>query len=314
MGIDFTSTAMVASVKRRAMLPNSQQLYPDSDIVRILTEELHADIVPLIMGVREDFFVHYYDQAIDTSVSEYALPVRAIGGKLRDVVLLNSDGKEVGIPRVGQDQVKNQFNSYEYQNLRGCGFFFKDDKVVLFPDSAAIGSFQLRMKYFRRPNNIILPSSAAKIAAIDTATKIITFSTIPGSFTNLLTYDFIKGTGGFRSLSDDVAPVLVNTAGKTMTLSSIPTGLEVNDYVAESGFSPIAQIPYEVHNLLEQRAVIKALEGIGDQEGMRSAGDVYKDMAEKFITLVTPRADGSPKRIVRSQRLFGGISPRNRWW
>ena len=92
----------------------------------------------------------------------------------------------------------------------------------------------------------------------------------------------------------------------------LPDDLAVGDWVAETGFSPIPQIPFEAHKLLEQRVVIKILEGLKDQTGMKMAEDGYEAMVEKFTQLVTPRVDGAPQKLVsrRGLRAYARSSPR----
>lgn len=312
MSIDYTSTALIASVRRRALIPRSQQLYDDADIAAILTEELDADIVPLIMEVREEFFVTNYDQAIVVTQQNYRLPQRAIGQKLRDVCLLNSNGLEVSYPRGDADYLKHQWFTGQY-NRRV--WIFRDDEVLCYPNAASLGAFQLRMKYFRRPNNIVLTTAAGQITGMDSNAKTLTLGNVPLSWSSLTSCDIIKGTPSFRSHGDDVAIASVDTASKVITLtSSIPSGVAIGDWVAEPGSSPIAQIPYETQQLLAQRTAVKILEGLGDREGLTSAADVYKDMLDKFRNLLTPRSDGSPKRIVRSNPLFGTSNRRRGWW
>lgn len=313
--IDYTSAANIEGVKRRATLPdNAAALYPDDIICKILTAELHSVIVPLLMSVREDYLLHNSDQDIVSGTNSYEIPSRAVGQKLKDVVLVNSDGRESGISRIDTGNIKDEPLSGSVVSDRG--FYFEDDRVVLYPDGASFTQYDLRMKYFRRPNNIIETSSAGKITAINTGSKIVTLDNLPAAWTTATTFDFIKGTPGFKSRADDKAITSLSTVSKTLTFTdSLPDGLIVGDWVAESGFSPIAQIPYDVHNLLEQRAAVKVLEEMGDS-GIKGAADVYKDMVDRFMVLVTPRADGSHKKIVSKNPLFGGGSSSRRppWW
>lgn len=311
--IDYSSAAMISSIKTRAMVPSSQNLFSDAVMAKMITEELFADIVPMIMACREEYFVQFYDQSI--SGVSYDIPSRAIGQKLRDVCLLNSDGNEVAIPRLSPDTIKRRQSIFDLMTLRG--FFFKDDIVTLSPTAAAFSNFSLRMKYFRRPNNICLTSEAVQVSAIDTVAKIVTFPTMPSSWLVTDTFDCIRGTPGFKSLGDDLSISAIDVAGRTMTLSTLPTGLAVGDWFAHAGFSPIAQIPYEVFNILEQRVAMKMMDNMGDESGLKGAADVYTDMVHKFQTMITPRADGSPKKIVRRNPLFGGsgsVRSGAPWW
>ncbi len=314
MNIDYTTTALIASVKQKAMIPNSQQLYQDSDVLTILTDELFSDVVPLLMSIREEYLVTLYDQSIVTSQASYVLPPRAFGQKLRDAVLVNSAGREISMPRSDPDDLKHvQSQTFDAFSPRRS-FYFQDDAIVIFPDATTLSPFTLRMKYFRRPNNLVATSAAGQITIIDSVNKVVTVSNFPAAFTASQTYDIIKGTPSFKSRGDDLAVTSVDSTAKTLTFTAtLPTGLAVNDWVCLSGQSPIAQIPYEAHQILAQRVVVRMMSEMGDQPGLQAGADVYKDMVEKFKIMVTPRADGSPKRLVRSNFLFGGGRRRNGW-
>lgn len=313
MSVDYTSTANIASVKRRAMLPDSQQLYSPDEICAILTEELFADIVPLLMAVREEYMVQFYDQTLSTSQSSYEIPGRAIGTKLRDAVLLNSNGLEVSMQRMEADHLKHQWWTGDTAMfIKWVGFLFQDDKITIYPNTSNLSAYQLRMKYFRRPNKIVTTSNAGQITIINTGTKTVTLSNAPSTWTTSLLYDVIKGSPSFRSRGDDNTITAIDLSGKTMTFTTLPTGIAVGDWVAVAGESPIAQIPWEIHQLLDQRAAFKILEALGDPNASTS-GAVYKDMVDKFRVMVTPRADGSPKRIVRNSHLFGGQGYNGNW-
>jgi plasmid stabilization system protein ParE len=297
-GIDFTTTGLIASVRRRGMAPTSQLLFTDQELADILSEELHADIVPLLMKEQEDFLAVDYDQAIDTSVNVYYLPPRAVGGKLKDVVLVDSVGREINFPRLSDPQSKQ---APLVINASTQGWVFEMDRVKILPNAQGLGSYTLRMKHYRRPNNLVKVATAGQITAINTGTMEVTLANAPSAWSVSTLFDVIQGTPFFRAWGED--QVITNKSGSVLTFASLPAGMAVGDWVAEQGFSPIPQIPYEVFNILAQRAVIKVLEDMGDREGMNAAIKVYEDMADKFRGLVSPRSDGTPQKLVSG----GGI-------
>ena len=299
MPLDYTSTAIIESVKFRALIPSSQKLYSDSDICKLVSQEMKSSIVPFIMSVREDHFLAYYDQDIVTSQASYTLPSRAIGSKLKDVVLLDSSGDEVGIERLDPDILKRN-------GIGLSGFYFIDDVVRIYPDCQNLGNYDLRMKYYRRPNDLVQTTSVGKITAINTGTKKITLDRIPSTWTTSYVFDLIKGVPPFRSHGDDLVVTAIDSVAKTVTFSAtLPTALAVNDWCCDAGSSPVAQVPFDIYDLLSQRVAVKILENIGDSEGLKNAADLYTDMKESAKFLLTPRSDGSPKKINRSSRLFG---------
>lgn len=292
MSIDYTTDGMIDSIKLRGVLPDSQNLFMPEDIVGLMTNELHSIIVPKIMSMREEYLVASYDQDIDAGETAFFIPFRSVGLKLRDVVLVDSGGQEIPLRRYEPEDLKNG-----YQTSGGMGFYLDNDRVLLLPTDTDFSAYTFRAKIFRRPNNLVRASDAAQITAINTGTRVVTCATMPSHFTTSLTYDFIKGTPSFRAHAE--AQAITTKSGFDLTFSStLPTDLAVGDWVAETGFSPIPQIPYELHRLLEQRTVMKILEGLKDKTGLELAKDAYKEMVAEIFPMVTPRADGAPQKLV----------------
>lgn len=315
MNIDFTTTEILDTVKREAMLPSSQLLYTDSDLLTMLWKEMLNDIVPLIMSVNEEYMVTNYDYTIVATQNEYAITPRAFGSKLRDAVLVNSNSRELSLPRAEPDIIKHQYNDVYPSYVYRRSFYFRDDKVIIFPDATTLTPFTLRLKVFRRPNKLVATSACGQVVSWSTSAKTVTVDNVPSTWTSANIFDFTNGTPPFQTKGDDAAITAVDATNKILTFSAaLPTDIAVGDWIALSGQSPIAQIPYDVHGLLAQRVVVKLMQGMKDTAGLQMAADVYKDMVDKFKLMVTPRADGSPKRLVRGNALFGGGRRRNAWW
>lgn len=299
MSIDYTTTALVAKVKRDAILPSSQNLYLPADIIAVLSDELQSVIVPLLMAVREEYLVVNYDQAITSGDYTYFVAPRAVGQKLRAVVLLDSAGNEIKLGRIEPEDVAT---SPWLANPNNIGFSMDNDQIILFPNTANLTAYSLRQKIFRRPNDLIATGSAGQITTINTATKEVTLNRMPSTWTTSTTFDMIKGTPSFRAHAEDRAITTISGFVLTFT-ATLPTDLAVGDWIAEAGFSPIPQVPYEVHKLLAQRGVVRVLEGMGDANGKNMAEATYEDMVKRFREMVSPRVDGSPRKVISS----GGI-------
>jgi hypothetical protein len=74
--------------------------------------------------------------------------------------------------------------------------------------------------------------------------------------------------------------------------------MQVGDWVCPSQMSCIPQVPYDMFPLLTQRAIIRILESLGDTQNLTVAERRYQDMAVDFARTVSPRIDGTPKKIV----------------
>lgn len=300
IGIDFTTTGLIANAARRSTMPNSQSLFQPADFLAFLTDEMHSFIVPLIKGKNDEYFVVKVDEPLVDNQSEYRIPTRAQGGALRDVCLVNANGIEMELPKISPEAIK-------FATFQMFGIYLQDDKVVFYPAmGTAPSGISLRFKYERMPNDLVLTSSAGRITSINSGLAQITLASIPSSWGTSTTLDIIRPQPLFTSIKDDQA--ITGIASTTLSLGTLPTGIEVGQYVAESRTSPIAQLPYEAHKLIAQRGAIKLCEALEATTAMKNAIGTYEAMAEAFLTTITPRVQSGPKKIVNRTGLFNRFS------
>lgn len=286
MAVDYTTTALLASIRRRGMIPNNSEVFSDADLLALATEELQSFVVPFLLRIREEYLVAVKDVTIVSGTAEYDIPARAIGGKLRDVlVLLGND--YVPIPRVEPEQVvtgpSGSVGAYYLQN----------NQVVLVPTPSSGGT--LRLKYHRRPSELVAVSACQSItdASAGTGTYILAVSgsAISGSV------DVVRGTPGFDVLAADAAD-LDATAGVVEIATTSFTAMPGDtDYVTPAGQSCVVQLPVELHPLLVQRVVAKVLEAKGDKKAAQ-AFTVCDAMLKDAHSLLAPRSEGSPRYLV----------------
>ncbi len=293
MAQDFTTTALLASIKRRGMFPSNTDTFSTTDFLAIATEELQNNIFDLLISVRhEEYGVADYDQTVVAGTATYAMPARAAGDKLRAVQIAGSDGLYRPLQRFEPEQVHQYGASGSVE-----GYVFQDNSVILVPTPAAAGD-TLRQKYYRRPNALVLPAAVATISSIDAGrTVITTTATIPATFAASLRMDIIDNNPGFRTLVMDA--LTTNTTSGTLisVTAALPASVTAGDYVCLAGESPVVQAPVELHPLLAQRSVAKILEALGDAKA-KIAKDACAEMRAEAITFLGPRSDGSPKYII----------------
>lgn len=287
---------LVNSLKLRGLPPSSQQTFTLDGFIQVLSEEMMTNIVPLLDSVSEEYFVTNFDIAFNPNVSTYAIPPRAVGGKLRDVVFVDTDGNEINLPRLRPEDIKSRTVFIRYQPAP-WGFYLKDNSVVLFlgqtPNTQAGYPF-LRLKFIRRPNILTAAANAAQITGI--VGNIVTVTAVPSLFTTANTYDIIKGDQAFTSRGDDLA--ITTILGTTITFAALPSSVAIGDWVALANYSPIPQIPVEAHLLLAQYGAAKVLEAMGDMSGMSAALGKAEQMKQQFLMIITPRVEGSVIKLV----------------
>jgi len=295
---DYTIDDAVTSVQTKYLIPNSQVLFVNTDIIRFLDESLRDVIIPLINSVREEFWVKAYDTTIVSATKSYSIPSRAAGAILRDVVFVDNSGNEIDMQRLSPVQIKSTFPFGFQLPLYTFGYYPQDDQMVLYPSQAQNATqYTLRMKALRRPNNLVLKANCGQITVINGS--IITLNVLgDGTWTTATTFDIIPNSPQFVSRADAVTITAINSVALTITLTAVPTGLSVGDWVCPSLLSCVPQIPYEAFSLLEQSAILRIAEALGDQSSVAIAQKRFDQLRKDFISLCSPRIQGGTKKIV----------------
>jgi hypothetical protein len=300
MSLDYTTTALVESLKRRIIVPTAQSLFTQDQFIAIMNDEMHSVLIPYIHATREEYFVRNYDVTVASSQDTYRIPSRAIGGMLRDVVLVDTNGNEVEVPYLQPEYTKS---STVMSSARLNGYYFKDDNVVLFPKPGVISTYTtLRLKYERRPNNLVSVSKASYITNINTGTNEVTVASVPTTWTSATIFDIISNNPIFSAITDDQS--VVSLVGNVLTFAALPSGLALGQWVAEQNTTPVAQLPYEAHHVLAQLGAAKCLEALKDKTGLEDAKAKAKEMISDLIRIINPRVGGAAKKIVNRGGIF----------
>lgn len=309
--------SLVASAYRRTLAPNAPGAIAAGDVITFLSEEMNSTIVPLVIAAQEEFWVQNIDMPVLAGVYNYTIPQRASFASWRDVVFVDSNGNEINMTNLAPEYLKVTYPAGGNPPLYVFGFIMQNDQVILWPQNGGTPTqYQLRMKIRRKPNDLISVADCGQITNINTGTNVITLANANTAWTAATTFDIIPNSPQFTSRRDDqpVSAVSLPAGGPytlTFTTNStystaLPTGLSVGDWVAPSMLSPIPQIPYGMFPLLAQRGAIKILEALGDSQNLQIAERRYQDMAADFARTVSPRVEGTPKKIVNRNAGYWG--------
>lgn len=291
----WTVEDLIASVKRRALIPTAQGTFQTADFLAIINEEVQSYLVPFVTSQREDYFIAHYDVTLTNNVTAYRLPTRAVGQALREVETVNAQSMVRNFPRVSREDLEGA----------ATGFYLDGNVLMLVIDNPAdvsqLGSV-LRMTYHMRPNTLVASTATGVIQSINTGTKQVTLTSAPGTFTSSVLYDLVRARPGFECLAIDQSATV---AGTTLTFANtLPSDLVAGDVVCLAGESNYPQIPLELHPLLAQRVAVKCLEALGDAEQIGTAGGVLGRMEADAAKLLTPRVAGEVERMVNRDSLF----------
>ena len=284
----FTTLDLLSSIERRSFIPTNQNTYSQAELLAIADEITSTDIVPAIMSCREDYFVHTSTIPVVANQALYDLPARSVNASLREIKLTNSD-RNKNLVRV---EIENL-----HSNVTGNphGFYFKGSNLGLYPTpSSDTGSIQY--DFYLGPGSLVLPSASAIIASINTSTNIVSFSSLPATFTTGTVFDFVsaKGEQNYREISQTSTLV----SGTDVTFSALPTGLSVGDYVTLEGTSPLLQMPTIFRYVLAQGVAAQILMSTG-QSGAGDAFQLFQKLLTDAVETISPRVHGQARDIIQ---------------
>lgn len=301
--VDYSSDALVQSVKDAIIVPNSQNLFTAPVILRYCNREMANTIVPMIMSAKAYYLVTTHDYTI-TSDTDYVIPPIAQGMKLMDVCYVDNQGIENKMPLLTHDQVAS--NQWTINMV--SGFFVKNNTVKIYP--FGLQNFLLRLYFYRRPNQIVETSKAGQVTAING--NVLTLSRVPTSWTTDDNVCAISQLPGFDQRFDSQS--MTDISPPSITIEDA-TDVQLGDWICLENQSTIPQIMPEGHGLLAQAAAVKMLLGVASPQATTAAA-VYGVMQQEFIKMITPRTDDAPKKIrnVNSALNWGRVRNKWSWW
>lgn len=294
-----TADRLLEGIKRRVVLPSSQPLLEDEDMLEVADDVIEQVIVPLLLSVRQDFLVtDPYEQATVEDQEAYDIPYRSIGRGLRDLKLEESGGSVRDLVLI-----KPEDSHLWVATGTPTAFYFRGDKVVVVPAPSS-ATLTLLMSYNLAPSRLVLTDQAAVVTGTTATT--VSVSSIPTTITTGTVVDFIQARSGSSILAMD--KTVTNATGTTLTFASgvIPSTLGAGDYVSVYQTTPVIPIPNEAYPLLETSTAKRILNMIGDFEGARALAEEESDAEKHLKMILEPRIQGEPTKIINRNGLLRG--------
>ena len=287
----WTADDLIASAKRRGAIPTAQVTWQTQDFLSVADEEILGYCVPLINRMREEYYLVQEDfQIPGTPPADgtfFRIPDRALAGTTRDIVVLDTSGIFMDLPRLTVDDL----------TMSSWGYYVQGGLIAYINRSNFNSPVTLRMTYFLRPSSLALKANVAKVKAFNPALQTVQLDQIPAGYVpSNLSWDVIRAGPNYEMLTWDEPGVL---AGDTITFSgTLPMELAIGDWVTLPGVTPVPQLPVEMHPLLAQRLAVKFLEAQGESEQLQAAAAVAARMEKDVETLLSPRMAGEPRKII----------------
>lgn len=287
----YTHVSLLAAVRRYANVPNSSASgTATADIIAHANGVLRTELVPLILKLGEDYYLEAKSQAVTAGTASYRLPSRAVGAKLNDVGMKDSQGEFRSLVRIA----KSELGDFAHEDGFPEAFYFEGAKVVLVPPPIST-SETLEIPYYIRPNELVT-TAYGTITAINTSTGAVTY-TATGTYepTTSSVVDLVAGTSPFECLAIDQTPTAAGVG--TVTFSSLPSALAVGDYVCTYGQAPVPQAPEEFHELLYVKTARRLAQSLGATSRIQYLEAEERKLEEMIRQPFVPRVDGEPKMV-----------------
>jgi hypothetical protein len=158
----------------------------------------------------------------------------------------------------------------------------------------------IRIWYRRQPNRLVATTSCVKITAYeppDVVAAAITFDKINAADSVAVIvegdlYDIIKPTPGFEASVDDADfQSITLTTMESLDGITASSDVEVGDYIAPAGYTPVPQLPVALHGALEAHAAAQVMLEMGNPEGGEAMRQVAERRMEVALSTATPRSD-----------------------
>jgi hypothetical protein len=294
-----TADDLIAGLKSRGIVPSSQVLFDDTDLLTFADRIISSHLVPLLIGVRQDYFVTYQTVTFTSGKTKYEIPYRAIGRAIRDLKMLSGTAS--------RDLFKVDLEDEHYYQNAGSvvGFYFDQDFIVVV-GTPSNSTDQLKIFYECAPSRLVKLNDARVVQTVTSSS--VTLSVAPTSaMTTGATVDIIRYRPGHSISHMDLAITGVSGNQLSFAASSIDTTMvSQGDYVSISNTSPVIQLPEECYSLIETLTAARFLQSNGDFEGAAQLETKSEEEIKALKQILEPRSRGEPTVIINRRSLLRG--------
>lgn len=289
----YTWTQLEDDIKVKGMIPTSQNTFTEDRLLAITNNVLLAKLLPNILKARESYYSYDIDTAINAT-GVYDIHTRAVGAKLDNLALISSNTR-LDLVMYLEDELTDITQPPDGKP----GFFIKRNQFTILPTNGNGWSY-VRQTIFLRPPRIIANADGAQVTAINTSTKVVTFTTVPSTWTASNIFDIVQGAPHFDTLAiDQTISAITTGSGGTLTfVSALPSRLAVGDWISLAGETPVIQVPVEFNSLLSQYAANECLKNGSDPKAYETGVADAKELLEGLMSLITPRVEREGKVLV----------------
>lgn len=298
----------MASIQRRAGIPavsftapttTGSQMFPLSRMLEIMNATYFDSIIPMVRSLREEHWIDWvaYNTANLTSPI-IPIPSKAMGGVLRSVELWT------GYQTFTSPLVPNGWQVREIPQIPRkmlnwtWGYYVQANNIVLYPVVANTVGGNIVITYWKRPNLICNPNNMQQVVTVVGTTVNLTnplSAAVPTTWTTGVQLDTTSNNSPY-----DLKYTITSTGrtASTITVSlADAANISVGDWIADTGFSPFANVPDEVYSYFEQACAVQCLRTMKSQDGLPQAIDEMNRLKAEALNMLSPRVDDDPQKV-----------------
>ena len=301
MAAAYTADNLLEEIRRAGSLPSTAATgTADADLLAHADAELRDTLVPLILGVHEEFYQRVFDVTVVAGAPPaYRLNKRAAMSRINTVQWINSDGTGFNLPRYEPKRVA-EMSLIVAAVGQPTGYYLEGSRVVLYPTPNGAGTLRIRAQV--RPGRLALLAATGSIvstAVTGTAATSFVITINPHAYTTATPVDVVAATPSFEYLALDAIPSAVSTTVSiTLAGSAFSSDPAVGDYVCSPDTSPFVQLPVELHPALVELTTARVLRALGKLKEAENHSQEAGRLVGTGIQALTPRVDTAARKIV----------------
>lgn len=294
----YDTAQFVRDVIRDAKIPAGSSYQTPATLLGLASDEMEQLVVPELLKVTGGHLMAFVDVALVQGKSRYRFPARCIRPERLQIV--DSSGKLLGKLHPASGDLVDEVLAGRCPPGIAMGYWVPENNhavVVLQRASESSSGRFLRTYYRRQPNRLVATADCWKVTAIEPGFGFIDYAAINvgdaiGDPLVGIAYDFVRSTPTFESVLEDVTPSLVTGGSNTSTWAGTDvTEVEVGDYLAPAGYTPVPQLPVAFHGVLVAYTVARVLREQGNQAGSAAALEEAARKLTTALSTITPRGE-----------------------
>lgn len=301
---EFSTDAIIKKLRLYDFSSASQTQYGDSDILLIFDDMIREIILPNLIRLNEGYCLVKTDYPFVANQVEYPLPERCLLNIVSMITVLDSTLNEVGLSRVN-------VNSFDFRNTSRTGrpySYTLYDSSIIFNSKPLVGTSDLyRVFYYRRPNKLVMLAESAMVQNVDKITGVVTYVSIPSTFTSSSSHDFIYRVSPFTILKENVKASALAGLTQTFPVAAVQN-LNPGDYVCLTGQTIVPALPVELTQLLIETFMLMSAQAQNDGSKFQLADKLVSDRIGNIYALPGLRVVNQPESIDIFQGPIGWYS------